>query len=519
MTYLKAFDIKLNGLFDSTRDYLKKNFGNNSLKLDYSRPEGQILLVIMNITKIVKFYLKDVSKQTNILTADRDHTVMGLAALVGHNAYRGEGSKGIVKFVKKQDVTSAGTPQEVIIIPNNFRLVCMNNNLEYYVSINGEFIKTNLNNQTKFSIIQGKRNVKTFQSNGGNLQTYSVPIAANDNIDNEQIQVYVNGVKFSKNTTLYDNMLKEKTVLVKTGISGGVDVTFGNERSHTIPGLGSKIEIIYFTHEGILGNEAEPLFRFKDSAYGLDGSIVDLNSLFYVQYLEGGLLFGSNPEGIELTRMLAPINNSHSIIHDKKSLTYELTKMNMFGAVMVEVEEEFLVATLFPRISEIISNDEDYFNFDINKLLINPQTISRLKDKIEIKQSNSVEVELINPKIVKYGINLVIELRENPIFDSISFLKDVRKVISEYNLSLTRTNKAHISDIIRIIDSMEEVDSLTGEFIVGDDSHLDNLKNIKLFNNQLAVMRGGFVNSLGQNVSDEFNGQTLSSVHIELVIP
>lgn len=98
------------------------------------------------------------------------------------------------------------------------------------------------------AIIQGKFETQTFTGDGEPLQSFNAQTKGLT--DHSKISVSVNGELWTKQESLYDLQRDEKGYLIKTGISGGLDVYFGNTAFGMAPQQGSKIEIEYVTHDG-----------------------------------------------------------------------------------------------------------------------------------------------------------------------------------------------------------------------------------------------------------------------------
>jgi len=141
----------------------------------------------------------------------------------------------------------------------------------------------------------------------------------------------------------------------------------------------------------------------------------------------------------------------------------------------------------------------------------------RILEKFNEIQSNNIEVVIENPKLVKFGINIVIESFETNNNNETKNLKEVRETLSNYMISLKRLNKVPKSDILKILDSLNFVDSVNAEFIVQKESMIDSLESLSLNETDIAVLRGEFTDYEGNVVSDDFNYMdNLSVVNIEI---
>ena len=103
-----------------------------------------------------------------------------------------------------------------------------------------------------FRVIQGELEEQSVISNGKKLQSYN--FSSNKAIENDNVEVFVNGEPMGLVDSLYDLTRDERGVIVKTGINGGIDVYFGNEDFGYIPPNGAQILVRYINSSGIRGN-------------------------------------------------------------------------------------------------------------------------------------------------------------------------------------------------------------------------------------------------------------------------
>lgn len=519
LNYLKVKDIKLQNFIDSTKDFLYKKFGVTDRTYSYSNPLGQLLLVVKNISRVHLFYIKDASNQMNFRTANRIHTVQGLAQLQGYNAHRGNSSRTNVKLEMKSDYNKTQVQGSNIFIPNNLKITCINDSKPYILRINKELDKINIDNinNLEYLLVQGEQKNIEFSSDGRNLQTYTIPVQPNEMIEDDFIQIEVNGKKYNRYESMRDVLFMDRFVMVKTGLIGGIDIIFGKDTSHTIPKKGELISISYLTHGGKSANIQNPKFKFVDSAFDELGNEINLNEMFTILSTDGMTYMGSDPEDMELTKLIAPNIVPNAIIHDKKSLIYYIQKMNLFSNVKIVKNNNTLSAILYPRIKDKIFGDNDYFSMDTDLFLLSNIEKKRLLEVLLDKQSNSIEIEILNPRLVKFGVNIILEVFKSSKMREEDFVSKTRESLNEYMLSLKRLNKIPDSDITRVLDVIEGVDTVKIDFIVQKEEHLDSLGNILLLDDEIAVMRGGFTDINGNFVEDSFdNDSSYSSVNVSV---
>ena len=100
-------------------------------------------------------------------------------------------------------------------------------------------------------------------------------------LDQDTIEVKVNGELWKKVASLYDLAQGEKGYYVRTSITDGVDVVFGNGFHGAIPYEGQAVEVKYLLHDGESGNisDARETFLFRNLLMDDNGDEVDGNLL------------------------------------------------------------------------------------------------------------------------------------------------------------------------------------------------------------------------------------------------
>lgn len=519
LNYLKNKDIKLQNFIDSTKKFLYDKFGVTEKTYSYSNPLGQLLLVIKNISRVHLFYIKDASNQTNFRTANRIHTVQGLAQLQGYNAHRGNSSRTHIKLEIKPSYNTAQIKGRNIFITNNLKISCINDSNPYIIKMNKDMDKINIDKMglLEYVLVQGELKKIEFSSNGRNLQTYSIPVQPNEMVEDDFIYIESNGVRYNRYESMRDALFMDRFVMVKTGLIGGIDVIFGKSTSHTIPKNGETISVVYMTHVGKKANTQNPKFKFIETAFDELGNEINLNDLFTINCIDNMTYMGSDPEDMELTKLIAPNIVPNAIIHDKKSLTFYIQKMNMFSNIKIVKKNSTLYTILYPRIKDKIFGDNDYFSMDTDLFLLSQVEKNRLLEMLLDKQSNSIEIDILNPRLVRFGVNIVLEAFKSSKMREEEIIAEARETLNTYMLGLKRLNKIPDSDITKILDNMTAVDTVKVDFIVQRSEHLDSLGNILLSDEEIAVMRGGFTDVNGNYVDDSFDKDSgRSAVNISI---
>ncbi len=314
---MQAFDkarVQAAQLFQQTTDFLTAQFAQVGKVFSISSAYGQILNVLTQISDMNLFYIEDSVTEQNILTASRTQSIYGLARLAGHNPTRAVAATGEIQL---KVVTTPIMQGSQIIVPNFTKVKCLNNSQIYTLNLPQEELRMNVGKATYYAqVIQGEIQTQVVTGTGTPLQSFIIVSKGSELVDNFFIRVYVNGELWKKYDSILDMPRNGKGYLIKTGISGGVDLYFGNENMGMIPPDGSEIRVEYLTTAGEVGNlrEGDELaFQWLEPAYSQVGEEVDLNEALETK-MSQLITFGSNPEPTFLTRLIAPYQSRSFVL-------------------------------------------------------------------------------------------------------------------------------------------------------------------------------------------------------------
>ena len=509
--FLDNKDIQGQNLLTKTTDYMVNKYRQIKQVFSYSDPYGQIILVLQNLTKINMSYIRHSINEMSFHTAQRKESIYGLAQLQGHNSFRGSGATTSITLSIKDKGVNLSELGSQILLPNYMRLKCKQNGSMYYLNLGQDFTKIDINSKNKKSLVvnQGEMMQTKFISRGGDIQTYSIH-PTNKMVDMNHIMIQVNGEIYNIYEGVMDFEYGGKNCMVRTGLTGGIDIIFGKEVSSEIPQIGQEILIFYPIVDGSKGNHRYPIFEFVDQGYKLTGEGIEMGEVFNA-IPESPLEFGSDGESVEETRLIAPNVSKNRIIHDKKSLKYFLDKMNLFGNVMIynNNQPNVLETFVFPKLINIVGDSETYFDFNREKVLLTDETKLRLLKLMSPKRSQNIDVIIKNPIIKDYSMVVKVDIFGSGIngvdvnFDDVR--ETIKSTISDYMLNMKRTNKIPKSDIVRIVDSVHFVDSVHVDFMVEDEIMLDEFGNIVVKDNELALPSNNFVDHNGNQIHESFH--------------
>jgi hypothetical protein len=117
------------------------------------------------------------------------------------------------------------------------------------------------------------------------------------------------------------------------------------------------------------------------------------------------------------------------------------------------------------------------------------------------------EVKIIDPVIRKYAINVTVRLFDDAIEDNVT--NGIIDSISDYFISEMRRDRIPTSDVVRILDSVNGVDSVFVEFIseVNENYHKEFLVKAQEFNiqNSRYPTNNDIVMSNGKTYDSQFS--------------
>ncbi len=564
--------------------YLIKEYEKRDLNFSPSSPYGQIIDVLNELNKLQYFYLEDSLNERNLLTAFKENSILGLSRLTGHNPSRPVSAKGELSLKIKPGMANE-IPGANIQIQNYSKILCKNNQKNYVIILDSDsvYIPKTSSKLFKFQVVEGELNTSNFTGDNTDLQSFNIPTRFAQ-IENDIITVLVNGQEFKNFESLYDIKKNEKGVIIKTGINGGVDIYFGNKDYGYIPDSGEKIQVEWIASNGSGGNIGEPsssiLLEFVDEVSDGFGGELDLNEIFDIS-VSKKITMGADAEDKELTRFLLNKNSRGLVLANPTNYTAFLSKYNQFSYIDAfnTFGDEYLdddnIVYLFllPDITRKVQSNSDYFSTDINNFYLSKEDKDAVYDVINKsgRQLISTELEIIDPVITNYALNVFIRVYDDIISED-TIKAEITNALGEYFLSLQRRDKIPRSDIIKMIEKIDGIDSVYVDFISkaneeaifngyyfkkidynntdatsalieavrknndvpnlnasnsiettekitlksGENPNLglDEFGDITIGNKELPIIRGGFTDRNGVEYADGINGTNLSALNI-----
>ena len=192
---------------------------------------------------------------------------------------------------------------------------------------------------------------------------------------------------------------------------------------------------------------------------------------------------------------------------------------------------------LVPDVNKRIPTNQNYYTCNLNSFILSSAEKTGILDLIEESGQRVLTVDnaIMNLKYPKFILNVSLIIYEG--FELNTIREQIISKTSEYFLKNTRRDRIPASDIVRIIENIDGVDSVTVWFdadrnnfeIYGDGYGIDDYGDILLersvddaFGNKVSVrdlyplIRGGWESSQGIYYDDSIQKDKLSNVNIQL---
>lgn len=461
-------------IVSDTRSYLSRVYKKAGNYFTTASPFSQILEVMAEMNEMLLFYIEDSTVEQNIYTAQQPESIHGLARLAGHDATRGFAATGEIRFRWKPGAGDDVAGGNLIIDPNT-EIAYDNNGLTYFLRTDKDefLLPKSSNDWVRANIIQGKLELQTLTSNGESMQSFN--IQTKGTTDHNLVKVSVNGEQWRKYNSLYEMLASDKGYLIKTGISGGLDVYFGTGNFGIIPANGAAIEVEYIKCDGAEGNlnqAGDLTFKWIGEGKDSTGETHDLNELLETETSTAPFM-GANPETPEFTKLMAPLASKSFVLANPDAYEYFLSRYAQFSYLDAynTTDDGYLdddnVIYIFaiPNLEKRLLSGTDYFSVDESEFFFGKDETDRMLGVIEDSGQQMVTSEAIfvEPEAVKYRMDVSVRWFEG--FKQQDIFNDIRAAISNYLIKIVRRDKLPKSDIIAIIEGIEGVDAVNVQFV------------------------------------------------------
>ena len=472
--FLSAARVKATQIQEDTKSYLSRVYGRANNLFTSASPFAQMVKVASELTEMIMYYVEDATVEQNILTAQQPESIYGLAALTGHNATRGFSAMGEIEIAWQpgQQDTIAG---ETLYISSNTVIKSQNNGLKYLLRSSDDIIPLlkSERNFIRIPIIQGEVQRQSLTGTGEPFQTFNVQTGGATAHD--KVYVSVNGEQWTVYNSLYDMNATTRGVVIRTGVTGGIDLFFGNGNFGMMPNLGAFILVEYIKTGGSAGNLGDApdiTFEFETAGFDSIGNEYNLNNLIEVRVTSAPKM-GADPESIEFTKLIAPLNSKSFVLATPENYEHFLARYNMFSYIdaynltddQYLDDDNVMYLFLLPDVKSKLRTGHDYFSMPKEEFFFMESELEGIREAIELsgQQMVTTEISFVNPKAKMYAMNVWIRHFEG--FDEVKLMSVVRSKISQYILSITRRDRLPKSDIVALLEGIDGIDSVNVQFL------------------------------------------------------
>ena len=472
--FLDSARVTAQEIYEDTRTYLSRVYKKSNSFFTSASPYAQILEVMSYIGELLMFYIEDATVEQNIYTAQQPESIYGLSRLTGHDATRGFAATGEIRFRWKPGAGNDVAGNNLIMLPNT-KIQIENNGLTYFLKTDSDqFLLPKSSNQwIRASIIQGEEEFQTLTGTGESFQTFNIQTSGTT--DHSLVNVSINGEKWKKYESLYDMLDTSKGYVLKTGISGGLDIYFGTGNFGVVPPQGSAIEVEYVKCQGAEGNlnqSGDLTLKWLDEGKDSVEEFHDLNELLDAEILVAPFM-GANPETPEFTKMMTPLASRSYVLANPESYEYFLSRYAQFSYLDAynTTDDGYLdddnVIYIFaiPDLEKRLLKGTDYFSVDESEFFFGKDETDKMLGVIEDsgRQMVTSEAIFVQPEGVKYRMDVSIRYFEG--FKQEDLYTEIRAKISNYLVNIIRRDKLPKSDIVALIETIEGVDAVNVQFV------------------------------------------------------
>jgi hypothetical protein len=532
----KSLDYSIQLILKQTIDFLSGKFNQSLQVFTASSPFGQVILVLENLSQMIFYYIEDSITELSILDATRVSSIYSIATIAGHSPSRAISASGEIgmnstSFARQADFDN-------IIIPNLTKIKSLNNGLQYVILLPQDDIKFSMKGNSdglSVKILQGTIETQTVIAKGQEIESFTINSPQNFLVDNYLVDVYVNGEKWTKYNSILDMPRRAKGYLVKTGVTSGVDIYFGNESFGKIPTRGSEIKVQYLVNNGASGNittdqVSQVGFEWADTGFTLTGKEVELNEYITINTIHSPQ-FGANPEDQNLTRLLAPKTSKSFALVNVDHYESVLSRLKLFSVISIFLDEQdnrMLNLFLVPDVTNLFNTGQDYFSIDSSKFKLSEFRKNELLRYLNKAGSKliSTDVKIVDPIIKKYVINVSIIAFDDVATEIIK--RDIYNTLGDYFIKNKRRKRIPKSDLIRVLEDVAGIDSVSVNIVSEanekskiadpntDTIGLDEFNDIIIKDFELAIVQGGFKDRYGNEYSQGISEEALGSVNIQI---
>lgn len=486
MATFKFIEVKYEQLKEEVNTYIQDLYNKADINLSPADPYGHVLQALEMLFSSSLLYLKNVTAQFDINNPNNNNAKMirMMARVAGYDPSRAISATGSISLQLKPSIDiPTEIPGSKLTILNGTKITSKTNSLDYFVDFGGQEKSTyelEANKKIFLPLVQGRIETQIFTANGEQSQSFSVNLPNAQSVEQYRLSVRVDGQMWNKVEHLYDMLENDMAWYGRTGIEGGLDIYFGTGNFGLIPGIGDEIQVRYVVSDGSLGNIPHKLpndWSFVDDVYDGFGATVDLEKNFNT-FIENEVSLGGDIETPTFTKSILPYASRNFVLARPEQYIFMLRRLNVFSQIDAfttekgsekdnqdPTDDSVVYLFLIPNIALFTTGGNSYFDLALNAFILEESEKQKIERYIRTQGILAVGtgIKILDPIVNKYVINTYLRIYEDAIIDNVR--SEVLDKLSQYFIVLERRGRIPKSDIIRIIEDIDGVDSVDVEFI------------------------------------------------------
>lgn len=519
MPLFNYIELKFEELTQQVNDYLRRVYNRADETFSTASPFGQIVTMLKEFFQWNTIYQKNIVRNFQVEEADNRKAVRNLARIAGHNPTRAISATGTIRLKLKPNINiSEKIAGGVIKMKDKTLLKNKTNGLNYTIRLGKDYETYRLSQSSDIhlNVIQGTYEEQEYTGTGELNQSFSINISSTAEIENFEVEVLYNNNPLTIKDSKYDMLRNELSCYVRTGMNGGIDLYFGNGDFGFIPEQGSRITVRYLLTNGTVGQIFTPVindFVFLTEVTDGNDNTVDIQNNFDV-IVDHDIAFASDGETTDFIKSVLPNVSRNYVLATPAQYVYNLRRLELFSKINVYntlddknyENDNKMFLFLVPKISNYYTGGVNYFNVPMDAFFLDDRekdkTITYLK-KLGSITTNTV-ITIIQPTISKYVMNVYIRKFHGYADDNIK--QEVMSKVSDYLTELDRDDRIVRSDIVKVIEEIDGVDSVSVTFFSKKNEDYHKIKpdsdviygldpvlgDIVVEKHELAIIRGGW---------------------------
>lgn len=485
MRLFNIIDTQFERFDETVRTYLQKTLASLGINYTNSQIFGVIFNAVKGVVQNAMFYIEDALTEQNLFTAVRKKSIYNLAKISGYKPWYGQAASGTV--ICSTRVNNGATVSNIastnhtdmatkIYIKNNTQLRNTDTGLLYTMIMPTDDYVIDVSKplvQHEFKIIEGTFYFSQYTATGNTFETFSVGV--NGLYDEEYIEVFVNGEKWTKAISIYDLGEDDKGYIIRPGYDTLFEVGFGNGIYGKSLEEGDTVRVKYLQHSGTSGNV--PTSTLNEDAFIFDTGVVNaegayVNGINYITIkVKNPISGGADADTIQAVKNSIGGETMSSVYITPENFMLFLRRFSFVGWCNVICEANSLAVTgmCLKNFKNNIKDNTDYYDIPDDEILLTDHEKNMILSSINNsnKLYAGIQFSLQDPIIRKYAIICYVKLTDSSINRS-QVQHAIESSIAEYFLNIQST-KRFISktDIIMKVmnDNGDYIESFQFDFI------------------------------------------------------